>query len=136
MTYNLFCRVVIIRRRMHHSASSSDNAEKGDLGMAVGGTHLVVNGRTVPLIPANAIIGGTHILGTGNFATVKSGTFQNRHKVKTPIAIKTLRPEDGFDDETTLAGMLEEAAIMSNLNHPNIITVSVVTNPCVSHTTS
>ena len=57
-------------------------------------------------------------LGSGQFGNVERGTWQN--KVELEVALKTLK--EGSSDENKVK-FLQEAAIMAQFKHPNIVTL-------------
>ena len=58
----------------------------------------------------------THLLGSGQFGSVKSGTW-NTGKTEVKVAVKSLN--HGIS-EATRVKFLQEAAIMAQFKHPNV----------------
>ncbi len=64
-------------------------------------------------------------MGSGQFGEVHSGIWLDSHD-KVEVAVKTLKKEAGEEDKIRF---LQEAAIMSQFNHPNVVTMyGVVTD--------
>ena len=58
-------------------------------------------------------------LGAGQFSTVKKGSWKNGTK-SIPVALKILKQESSEMDKTKF---LQEAAIMAQFRHPNVVTL-------------
>ncbi len=59
-------------------------------------------------------------IGTGQFGTVKEGVWQEEDGRSTKVALKSLKHDCAPDDKLKF---LQEAAIMAQFRHPNIIMV-------------
>ena len=59
-----------------------------------------------------------HVLGSGNFGNVRKGEWQCGEGLPVEVAIKTLK--SGSSEEEVLR-FLQEAAIMGQFRHPNIV---------------
>ena len=58
------------------------------------------------------------LLGSGQFGTVQKGEWHSSRGTVIPIAVKTLR---GGADEQQRVKFLQEAAIMGQFSHPNVV---------------
>ena len=58
------------------------------------------------------------LLGSGQFGTVQKGEWHSSRGAVTPIAVKTL---NGGADEQQRVKFLQEAAIMGQFSHPNVV---------------
>eukprot|EP00038_Savillea_parva_P002847 m.118287 g.118287 ORF g.118287 m.118287 type:complete len:1187 (+) comp10974_c0_seq1:213-3773(+) len=67
----------------------------------------------------------TQVLGKGEFGEVQKGLWRYTPKQLFDVAVKTVKPKPGFEEqqEEFLTELLDEAALMMRLDHPNIVTL-------------
>ena len=62
----------------------------------------------------------TGVLGEGHFGSVKKGMWRDQNGFILQAAIKTMKPGANEEDKVKF---LQEAAIMAQFKHPNVITL-------------
>ena len=73
----------------------------------------------------------TDELGSGQFGVVYKGEWQSPSRGEVEVAVKTLKERSGEEDRVKF---LQEAAIMGQFRHPNVVTLyGVVSGEPVSY---
>ena len=69
----------------------------------------------------------TGVLGSGQFGTVRKGVWTDEGHSKHEVAIKTLKTDS---DEVEKVKFLQEAAIMAQFKHTNVVSLYGVVSTC------